>query len=231
MEGFSLAEVLAALTIGAMVLVSVLGIYSRCESSVDAVTRRLDNSRLPFEVLQRIAEDIDRIITSGSETTITIENKFLKGFSSARMTILTTIFDGSNAKQTFEEIVWQTSPDYDNELGGLVLYRSHSGVAMEDKLLDEQKDSWERELFVPFCSGVTFFMIQAYNGGSLQDRWVVEPMPAGIVLTISFAEPFQRLDGTFDVPDTAKITRTVAVDRTRKISFSFAPEQSQEVNE
>ena len=227
-QGFSLAEVLAALTIGAMVLVSVLGIYSRCESSADAVTRRLDNSRLPFEVLQHIAEDLDRIITSGPETTITIENKFQKGFSSARMTILKTIFDDSNRKQTFEQIIWQGSYDYDNDADGLVLYRSHSGMAMEDKLLDEQKDNWERELFVPFCSGVTFFRIQAYKGESLQDSWAVEPLPAGIVLTISFAEPFKTLDGTFDVPDTAKITRTVAVDRTRKITFSFAQEQAQE---
>jgi prepilin-type N-terminal cleavage/methylation domain-containing protein len=36
-KGFSLAEVLAALTIGAMILVTVLGIYSRAESSAAAI--------------------------------------------------------------------------------------------------------------------------------------------------------------------------------------------------
>jgi len=229
-QGFSLAEVLAALTIGAMVLVSVLGIYSRCESSVDAVTRRLDNSRLPFEVLQRIAEDLDRIITSGPDTKITIENKFQKGLPSARLTILKTIFDDSNGKQTFEQIIWQGSYDYDNDAKGLVLYRSHSGMVLEDKLLDEQKESWEQGLFVPICTGVTFFRIQARQGENLQDRWTDESLPAGIEATISFAEPFERLDGSFDVPDATKIVRTIAVDRIRKIRFEFVKdgEQGQE---
>ena len=45
------------------------------------------------------------------------------------------------------------------------------------------------------------------------------PPPRGIMVTISFAEPYKRADGTFDVPDEEKITRTIAIDRTRKIRF------------
>ena len=45
--GFSLAEVITSLTIGAMVLVAVLVVYNRAERSAAAITRKLDRSRLP----------------------------------------------------------------------------------------------------------------------------------------------------------------------------------------
>ena len=225
--GFSLAEVLAALTIGAMVLVAVLGIYSRAESSAAAITRKLDSSRLPSEVLQRIAEDLDRIAavstdTKVSDTRVTIENKYEEGYSTARLKILKTIYtkDSGNRPQAFEEITWQTAHDYDTNANGLVLYRSHSGIALEDKLLDEQKEDWEKELFVPVCSGVTFFRIQIPTGETFYDKWTSDSLPGGIVVTISFAEPFKTLAGVYDVEETKKITRNIAVDRTRKIRFA-----------
>ena len=236
--GFSLAEVLAALTIGAMVLVAVLGIYSRAESSAAAIVRRLDSSRLPSEVLQRIAEDLDGIVavssdTKASDTRITIENKFDKGYSTARLKILKTIYtkDGGNKPQAFEEIIWQTSYDYDSDANGLILYRSRSGIALEDKLLDEQKEDWEKELFVPVCSGVTFFRIQVPRGESFYDKWTSDSLPGGIVVTISFAEPFKTLAGTLDVPDAKKITRTIAIDRTRKIRFIFVKKEDEQEQE
>lgn len=223
--GFTLAEVLTALMIAAMILVVVLGIYSRAENSAAAITRKLDSSRLPSEVLQRIAEDLDRATAPGSDTKVTIENKFEKGFSTARMTILKTIYDGENKKQTFEKNVWQTN--YDNDANGLVLYRSHSGIALEDKLLDEQRKNWEKELFIPICTGITFFKIQVPVGKKFQDKWTSDSLPRGIVVTISFAEPFKTLTGTLDVPDAEKITRTVAIDRTRRIRFTFAKKKAE----
>jgi len=231
LPGFSLAEVLAALIIGAMVLVSVLGIYSRAERSAAAITRKLDISRPACEVLQRIAEDLDGIIASGPDTKITIENKFENGYSTARLRIVKTIYDRNNREQTFENIVWQTN--YDSDANSLVLYRSHSGIAGEDKLLDEQKEDWEKELFVPICSGVTFFKIQVPAGEDFQDKWTSSSLPPGIVVTMSFAQPFKTLAGTLDVPDAEKITRTIALDRTRKIKFIFVKkeEEKEEGNE
>lgn len=219
--GFSLAEVLAALTIGAMILIAVLGIYARAERSAAAVTHKLDSSRLPREVLQRIAEDLDQIISSDPGTKITIDNKFEEGLPTARMTILKTIRDSKDEELTFEEITWQTKYDYQTDANGLVLYRSHSGIALEDKLLEDfpRKEKWERELFVPICSGVAFFRIQVSNGGDLQDKWTSDSLPAGIVVTISFAKPYKILDGTLDVPEAEKLVRTIAVDRTKKMRF------------
>jgi len=229
--GFSLGELLAALTIGAMVLASVLGIYSRAEHSAAAITRKLDGSRLPYEVLQRIAEDLDGIVRIDKSTEILPPlNKFDHGFPSAKLTIRKPINDRRNREVVFEEITWQSRYDFESNVSGMVLYRSHSGIALEDKLLDKRKDDWERELFVPICNGVTFFEIRAVSGDEPIEKWSGS-VPPGIAVTISFAEPFEKVDGTLDVPDREKITRTIAIDRTRKISFTIARKEYQEDEE
>ncbi|MBN1804904.1 MAG: hypothetical protein JW837_06610 [Sedimentisphaerales bacterium] len=218
--GFSLAEIITSLTIGAMVLVAVLVVYSRAERSAAAVTRRLDSSRLPSEVMQRIAEDLDGIIATGEDTKITIENKFENGFPTARLTITKTFFDNKNQEQVFENIIWQASYDFESNLEGLVLYRSHGGIALEDKLLDDNKSAWERELFVPICAGVTFFGIKVPWGETYLDKWTSTSLPPGVEVSLSFGEPFKTVSGYLDVPDSEKIIRTIAIDRTRKLRFS-----------
>jgi len=222
-RGLTLAEMLAALTIGAMVIVAVLGIYRRAEKSAEAVTHKLNSSRVPGEVLQRIAEDLDNVISASSDATITIENKFENIASTmllpaARLAITRTIQDSTNKEQTFEEIIWQSSYDYESGINGLILYRSHGGLNLEDKILEKNKDNFERELFVPICSGLTYFKISAISGKDPVERWNGSP-PRGIVVTISFSEPYKTADGTFDVPEEEKIIRTIAIDRTRKIRF------------
>lgn len=222
---FSLAEVLVALTIGAMVLVAVLSIYSRAETSAAAITRKLDSTRLPSEILQRIVEDLDKTATLGADTKVVIENKFENGFSVAQLTILKTFNNRRGEEETFEEIIWQCS--YDNSTNDFVLYRSHSGIAVEDKLLDEQKEQWERELFVPVCAGVTFFKIQVPTDEEFLDSWTSDSLPSGIVVTISFAEPFKTLAGTFDVPEDEKIVRNIAVGRTRIPKFTLVKKENE----
>jgi prepilin-type N-terminal cleavage/methylation domain-containing protein len=219
-EGFSLAEVLAAMTIGALILVAVLTIYSRADRTAAAVTHRLDSSRLSSEVLQRIAEDLDRVTSSDTDTKITIENKFKNSFPAAKLTITKTFKDSKNTDQKFEEIIWQSLYDYESPDDGLVLYRSHSGITPEDKILDKNKDQIELERLVPICSGVTFFRIEALKGGKPVAKWDDVP-PPGMTATISFAEPVKSTKGTLDVPDKEKITRTIAIDRTREIRFAL----------
>jgi hypothetical protein len=218
--GFSLAEIITSLTIGSMVLVAVLVIYSRAERSAAAVTRKLDGSRLLSEVMQRIAEDLDGIIATGADTKINIENKFENGFPTAQLTITRTIFDSKNQEQIFENIVWQTNYDFESNVDGMVLYRSHSGIVLEDKVLDKNKDDWERGLFVPICAGITFFRIKVPMGETYLDKWTSTSLPPGIEVTISAGEPFKTVGGTLDVPEEEKIIRTIAIDRTRKIKFT-----------
>ena len=219
-QGFTLAEVITSLVIASMVLVTVLGIYSRAESVSATITRKLDDSRMPSEVLQRIAEDLDRIITSDATTKVNISNKFDNGYSTAQLTITRTIVDSKKKAKVFENIIWQTSYDYD--AGGLILYRHRSSEIglFEDKLLDEEKESWEQGLFVPICSGITFFKIEAINGGEYVDKWSGR-LPPGVEVTISFAEPFETIDNSWEVYDDQKYTRTIAINRTRKIKFKI----------
>ena len=226
---FTLAEVLSALTIGSMVLVAVLGVYNRAERTAAAITRRLDNAQLPSEVLQRIAEDLDGIVGSNSDTKIVIRNRLDNLYPSARLEITKTIYGSGKKAVTFEKIIWQSSYDYDSWFEGLVLYRSHSGMTVEDKLLDEPRQDREKEYsFVPICEGVTFFKIQVPRGEDFLDQWSHTSLPKGITVTISFAESFKAVDGTFDVPDEQKITRTIAVDRSRKISFKIVKKEYDE---
>ena len=223
MTGFSLAELLAALTIGAMILVAILAIYNRAQTASAAITRTLDSTELGSEVLQRITEDLDGILAGGSNTKITIENKIeTHGFTTARLKILKTIYDDQNKAQTFEEIIWQTSYDYYSGAYGLVLYRSHSGIDLEDKLLEEKRTSLEAQYpFVPICNSVTFFKIEVPQDEDFKDSWTSDTLPVGIVVTISFAEPILTLTNLWDVPETEKIRRTIAIDRTRKITFTI----------
>lgn len=229
--GFSLAEVLAALTIGAMILVAVLSVYSQAERSVAAVNRKLDSIRIPAEVLQRIAEDLDRTVSPGADTRITIEPGVEDGYQKSRLTITRTLNANSSKPEIFKEITWQAGYDFDSDAEGLVIYRGHRGIALEDKLLegDSQKSKADRELFVPMCAGVTYFKVEVPQGEKFLDKWSSTSLPRGIRVTISFAEPFKTVKGTLDVPEEEKITRTIAIDKTRKIIFVMTPKEDVDI--
>ncbi|MFC1781139.1 type II secretion system protein J [Planctomycetota bacterium] len=226
-KGFSLAEVLASVIIGAMILVTVLGVYNRALRSVEAVTKTIDSSRLPSEVLQRIAEDLDKIISTADDTNITIENTRQNNYPSATLTISRNYQQTLTREQMFDQITWTCSYDYQSNEDGLVLYRSYSGITLEDKVLDKDKSTWERELFIPVCEGVTFFKITALGDKEPLEKWDDAP-PYGINITLSFAEPFKKVDGTLDVQDEEKISRTISIDRTRNIKFYLNQDQTTE---
>jgi len=194
-----------------------------------AITQRFDKYQLPAELLQRIAEDLDRLAAPGADTRINIENKIDAKYQTARLTILNRIFDGKDKPRTFEKIVWQTN--YDPDIDSLILYRSHSGLAGEDMFSDKQyyeNTDEETELFVPLCSGISLFKIQVLRNEELEDKWTEDALPRAIVATISFAAPFEAVSGELDVAQEEKITRTIAIDRTRKIKFNIPKRQEDE---
>ena len=219
-QGFSLAEVIASLTIGSMILVAGISLYRRAERSVSAATYQLEKSRLSSEVLQRIAEDLDRIIAIGADVKLTLESKMEQhGYSTGKLVISKSYFDDKNKQQNFEEITWVSSYDFDGAEEGLILYRSHSGLASEDKLLDKTKEDWQKELYIPICSGVTYFRIQVPQGENVADKWESSKLPRAVIVTISFAEPVKSVSGDWEVAEEDKVVRTIAIDRTRKIKF------------
>ncbi len=212
---------------------AVLAIYSQAENSAAAVSRKLDSTQLASEVLQRIAEDLDQIVATGADTKITIlPSKVDNGYPTSRLEILRTIYDKENKKQTFEEIIWQASTDYESDANGLVLYRSHSGMVWEDKLLDELRKDWENNYtFVPVCTGITFFKVEVLkNRNDKADTgWSGDNLPPGIAVTISFAQPFKMVSGEITVPDEQKLMRTIAIDRTRKLPFTIPQQDANQI--
>jgi len=231
-SGFSLAEVIATLTIGSMLLVVVFNLYTRASKSAQAVMKNMTRSDNASDILQQIAEDLDTIVAAdSSETTLSIHNKYEEGYPTARMVIEQKFYNSENELQTFSKITWLSSYDFESSVPGLVIYRSHSGMDVEDKLLDKQKQDWERELFIPLCEGVTFFRIEAISGNETYDKWETQELPHAVVVTLSFAEPFETLQGTLDVFDEDKTSRTVAIDRTRRMGFSFVTQYDLDIPE
>jgi hypothetical protein len=160
------------------------------------------------------------MIASDASIKVTINNKFVHGYATAQLAITKTITDSKNSLKVFEQIIWQTNYDYD--ANGLILYRHRSSEVglLEDKLLDAERESWEQDLFIPICEGITFFNIQALRNEQVIDKWN-GPLPPGIEVAISFAEPFKTIDNTWDVYEEEKFTRTIAIDRTRKMKFKI----------
>jgi hypothetical protein len=222
-----------------MIILAAFSLYTRLNNVSAAVIGRLERGQLPREILQLIAEDLDRIISDTKDTKINFQNKIERnGLQSARIEIIKTIYNKENRPVIFEQIIWQTSLDLIGSPKGMVLYRRHNGIALEDKMLDEPKQDFEKQLFIPVCGGVTFFSIQTGNfqtetdgQSALIDRWSADSLPANIIVTISFADPVEVSPGQWQVPDTEKITRIIALDRTRKIPFTIEMKDFNEVTD
>lgn len=225
--GYSLGEMLAALVIGSMVLTAILSIYGRANHASEAVARKIDSPALASEVLQLIAEDLDRLVGS-SNATVQIQNGFDNGFPRAQLILRRTFHDTQNKEQTLDEIIWRAGYDYESGAPGLVVYRSFSGLAPEDRLLDSKRQALEKNYpFIPICRGVTFFRIEAVNEDRLVDTWPGPSLPPGVKVSLSFSRPHETVRGTLDVDEAERTSRTIAVDRTRAIAFTVSGESDE----
>ena len=230
--GFTLAEAIATLAIAAMIMAAAAGIYSRIRRVEGSINRRLKEGALGREVLQRVAEDVDRLALPGSDVVMTIKNKTEEGgYQSSQMVIQSSIYDKDNKKQVFEKIVWQSKADSD--ANGMIIYRAHSGYTVEDKMLDEPKEQYEREMFVPVCRGVSLFLIEATAGTdpNFVLGWAKEELPLGVQISISFAEPIENLLGDMEVPEEDIKSRAVAVDRVRQMAYQFVKADIPDIND
>jgi hypothetical protein len=135
------------------------------------------------------------------------------------MVIESKIYDKDNKPQVFEKIVWQSHPDPD--ANGLIIYRAHGGYTLEDKMLEGPKEKYEREWFIPICSGATLFSIDTISGGGTSQTWEGQNLPPAVRISISFTEPERDLLGNPAVPPEAIKTRTVVIDRFRQLAYQF----------
>jgi len=208
--------------IAAMVLMAVLSIHRRVQLASAAIVGSLDEMLLPSEVLQLIAEDLDRSVDATQGLQVTVEPKYERGYSLSRLVIrkqIKTVKNRQPQEEVLEEIIWQGAVDLDT--GRIVIYRRHSGMFLEDRLLGQRRQEFEirNPPFVPVCGGLTQFLVKARQGDTWVDQWKGPAPPTGIQVTISFAEPHETPSGELEVLEEDKITRTIAVDRTRKIRF------------
>jgi len=220
---------IVVVVVGSLILAAIVTIFDRANQAAQAVLWKVESPALGAEVLQLMAEDLGRVMGT-EDVTFQIRNGLDNGFVRAEMVLRRTFHDSENKEQTLEEIIWRAAYDHGGQTPGLVIYRSYEGVAREDKLLDENRQEWEKNYpFVPICRGVTFFQIQAYKGEDLVEQWPPSAPPMGVKLTISFAEPYETVRGTWDVGDEWKVSRTVAIDPMRQIKFRMS--SVPEVNE
>ncbi|MEN6427112.1 MAG: hypothetical protein ABFE13_17290 [Phycisphaerales bacterium] len=212
---------LATVIIGSMVLVAILSIYGRVNQAANAVLAKIESPALASEVLQLIARDLDRTL-GADDVLVQIRNGFDNGFARAELVLRRVYHDKDNKEQVLDEITWRAGYDSAGDTPGLVVYRSHEGTGLEDRLLEDQREDWEKNYpLVPICRGVTFFQIQAVKGEELVDAWPLSKAPAGVKVTLAFAESYETVRGTRDVADEEKISRTLVINAMRKIKFAM----------
>lgn len=219
-HGFTLIEILVVLMLAAMILTAVLGIYQQVRGSATLIMGRLEQNRLNAEILQKIAEDIDRLAAPGFEAAISFRNKLDNGYRSAQLILENSFYGNNDKKMTYERIVWQTS--YDAFSDSLILYRMHDGLNVEDKVLElSQNESFSAGLFIPVASGVTHFELKAQQGEDVLGAWTGTALPKAVRVGLSFDVPMELEDGSVGVPEELVSFRTIAVDRTRMIPYEF----------
>lgn len=222
-HGFSLIEILTVLILSAMILTATLLIYSRVRGAVTSITARLENQAIPDEILQKIAEDIDRLAAPGFDATITIQNKLDTGYNSAQLIIENRYYGTTEPPQPqiYERVVWQSM--YDPLYDQMTLYRSHGGLNLEDAVVDNMRSGEQKpEVFVPICPGLTFFGAYAItDANEIEMQWQKQTMPNGILLKLSLEPLVQMDDGSFELPEASIVSRAVAVGRTRSITYKL----------
>jgi type II secretory pathway pseudopilin PulG len=216
----TLVEVVVVLMLAGVIILAVLGIYNRVRASAVVILDRLEQNRLQTEVLQKIAEDIDRLAAPGFDAIINFQNKVDNGFRSAQLILESSYYNNRDQKTTYERIIWQTS--FDPLIESMILYRMHEGLNVEDKVLEKNPEmSPGSGLYIPVADGVTYFELKAQQGEQVLGAWNSETLPKGVRVGLSF-EPLRELyDGSIGVPEEDVTFRTIAVDRTRLIPYQF----------
>jgi hypothetical protein len=236
-NAFSLIEVLIVLSMSAVIIITALNIHSQVRKAAAAVDRKIENDMLPINILQRIAEDIDRLSTPGAETSIVINNKIQDEMHKSQMIINSFYYDKNNKKKIYEQVIWRAHYDAFEERTELL--RSHGGIALEDSLLDvigtdktdtspaipSQAELQEEgdEPFIFICSDFSLFEFSVPQGEEKDPlfKWSSSKMPPAVTATISFAEPIEDVFGDYIIPPEKIYTRTIATDRVKKMIFQF----------
>ncbi len=222
---FTLVETLVVVLISAMVVTATLMVYQRVRSVTVTIADTMGQHRLQNEILQKIAEDIDRLAAPGFEATVKFINRPVRGadnqmIPSAQLVLDNKYYGNNDKEDTYEEIIWQTA--YDLNEGTMILYRMHDGLNVEDQLLESDAENpTVAGKYIPVAAGVTFFELRTQQGESVLSAWNSDKLPKAVRIGLSFAEPELLENGEVGVPSEEIVYRTVAIDRTRLIPYKF----------
>jgi hypothetical protein len=225
--GVSLLELVIAMMIAGMVLVTLFTLYSQTRRDADTISSSLEKSGLPERILQLIAQDLDRFYGITEDVTFNLQTRPEGGLVGSSVIMESRIYDRFSSPQTYERIIWQTR--YDAESQSMVLYRGHSGLIAEDKLLESPPIAEERGQLVPLCRGLTYFEIGAVVGGLKRTAYGGPVTPPQVVVSLSFAEAEKKGD-EYVIPPEQIITRTITLNRLRKINYVFTEPNLAEPN-
>ena len=227
-KAMTLIEILAALAITSLMIIVAVAIYNHGNMVTAAIKRRLEENSLPKEILHMIAEDIDQISLSESNSKLTLEKRLDSGKVINRLTLICQVYGDNSEPVDLKKMVWQSK--YDSDSKTIRLYRARSGLELEDPILNTQlKKYTSSELFVPICSDLTYFKITALDNDDEVGYWDKEEFPDAIVVEVSFAKPLENFKGEYEIPQDKLFKRLIAVNRMKDYEFEFvAREKVQE---
>jgi hypothetical protein len=155
---------------------------------------------------------------------VIVRNKLKNGYNISQLIIENRFFGDAapNKPQLAERITWQS--DFDPYTSTLILYRAHSGIRLEDGLIDrDQLDKQEQgiEQFVPLATGITHFELLIPSGEMLVREWGQPDLPKAIRVLLSFGAPVQTETGDWIIPEQDLFVRTIAINRTRPYIYQF----------
>lgn len=219
---FTFIETLTAVLLTGLLLTALLALFSQLRRGMARLAEPMQQDRLAYEILQKIAEDIDRIAAPGFEAGLQFRNKFDNGLNSAQLLVENKYYGSAipPTAEIFDRVIWQTQ--YDPFTKSLILYRLHEGLNLEDKIIEQTAArSPSLGMFIPVTDGLTHFEVVIVDGQTTLFQWTNPTLPTSIRIGISFAPPAPLPDGRVAVPTEAIIYRTVAIDRTRVIPYEF----------
>lgn len=194
-DGFTLIEILVAISILAIVLTSVYGIFtsvSNTRERLDADSAEYHKARVVFDRLGRELRgayfqplNSDLVFTGNSADDESLE-----------LELTTTAFTPiSQMESGIVRVRYQLGVDQDNDGSGLVLMRSEQPAYEKDTTADMMR-------FVP---GINAMQIRFFSNGQWQTDWDsrVSGMPELVEITLQLRTKDERLVSfvsAFDVP-------------------------------
>jgi len=225
--GLTLVELIVSTIIAGAVLVTLMSIYSHARQDAVSVSSALEKSELPERILQLLAQDLDRLLGDSEDVIFVLHPRQDGNLNGSSIIIESSIYDTLGRARTYERVTWQTR--FDAETQSMILYRGHTGLVSEDRLLESRRTEEERAQLVPLCDGLTYFHVTARVRGRDVPAFAGPILPTMVTVEISFAEP-EVENNQYIIPPEKIISRTIAVNRSRKISYIFTEPNLAEPN-